>query len=244
MAKKIKAVIFDFDGTLYDQKGFAFKLIATDLKNAFKAKAERDVRKKIRDTDFGNHEKFLENFTEYSAAKINMDPEKYRDWYINTYMPHFINVLSKWKSRPQVNIVFETLKNNKIKTAIFSDYGFTKERCEALKINLKNVDVIISAEEIGVLKPAKRGFTEVALALKVKPEECIVIGDRIDTDGEGAKRCGMKFIQIATKRTKKILGKKQFLQIQEKDFEYTIQTWENFLERFNIIPLPKAATDS
>ena len=43
---------------------------------------------------------------------------------------------------------------------------------------------------------------EIAKNLAVKPEECLVVGDRDDTDGNGARKTNMEFIQIETHKTK------------------------------------------
>ena len=57
-----------------------------------------------------------------------------------------------------------------------------------------------SAEEMGALKPSARPFIEVARAMGVEPAETLVIGDRADTDGAGAKAAGMGALLIEGKR--------------------------------------------
>jgi HAD superfamily hydrolase (TIGR01509 family) len=43
------------------------------------------------------------------------------------------------------------------------------------------------------LKPAPGGYLKAAHKLGVRPEACLVIGDRPDTDGVAAAAAGMRF---------------------------------------------------
>jgi len=55
-------------------------------------------------------------------------------------------------------------------------------------------DVIVISEEVGIEKPYQRIF-EVALAkLGVKPENAVMVGNKIDADILGANRAGMKSV--------------------------------------------------
>ena len=81
---------------------------------------------------------------------------------------------------------------------------------------------IYSTQEFGCLKPAKRAFDEIAKAMAVPPENCLVVGDRADTDGEGARNSGMQFIQISDKNKKKespAISWKEFTEWAEKEFD-------------------------
>jgi putative hydrolase of the HAD superfamily len=55
-------------------------------------------------------------------------------------------------------------------------------------------DSIVISEEVGIEKPYQRIF-EVALAqLGVKPENAVMVGNKIDADILGANRIGMKSV--------------------------------------------------
>jgi beta-phosphoglucomutase-like phosphatase (HAD superfamily) len=51
-----------------------------------------------------------------------------------------------------------------------------------------------SAKEIARLKPHPLGLLTVAALLGVRPERCLIIGDRDDRDGEAARRGGFRFL--------------------------------------------------
>ena len=49
--EKYKSVIFDLDGTLYDNKGLPLKLVLADIPNMWVLGAERKARKNIKGQD-------------------------------------------------------------------------------------------------------------------------------------------------------------------------------------------------
>lgn len=71
----------------------------------------------------------------------------------------------------------------------------TSERLENLGVR-KYIDLVIASAEEGVSKPDRRIF-EIALERSgCKPENAVMIGDRIDNDIVPAKQLGMKTIWI------------------------------------------------
>ncbi|MBE6354970.1 HAD family hydrolase [Treponema sp.] len=203
--KNIKAVIFDFDGTLYDHKGAVRKLLK-ELKFSHKllAGAERKVRSRLKGIYTGDRQSFDERFFYEFSRIVKKSPRDLQDWYDSVYLEAMITSLKKnFKARANVNSLLTFLKEQKIKTAVYSDYSKTKERMEALNINTAAVTGIFNAEDLGGLKPAVQLLYKITEELKVKPEETLFIGDRSDTDGKGALAAGMNYIQVLTHKTKK-----------------------------------------
>ena len=54
----------------------------------------------------------------------------------------------------------------------------------------------------------------------VEPSSILVVGDRNDTDGEGARKTGMKFVQVKTRKN----------QMMPEAFDHTFVAWNDFLE--------------
>ena len=137
---------------------------------------------------------------------VNISQEEARKWYFDVYIPTMSRVLrKKYSARSQANEVIETLNKNNVKIAIFSDYPDVEQKMKDIKLSQKtidSVDGIYSAQDFGSLKPAPRPFLQIAKDLQVEPCNCLVVGDRDDTDGEGARKAGMEFIQIKTHKTK------------------------------------------
>jgi HAD superfamily hydrolase (TIGR01549 family) len=80
------------------------------------------------------------------------------------------------------------------KLAVVSDYPVS-QKLRALQPALPLQAIVASGEQggPGLLKPNPDGYLEAARLLGVPPEQCLVIGDRLDADGEAAARAGMAF---------------------------------------------------
>jgi HAD superfamily hydrolase (TIGR01549 family) len=83
------------------------------------------------------------------------------------------------------------------KTALVSDYP-ARAKLEAMGI-AHFFDVVIACGESAEplrLKPWPDGYLLAAERLRVLPAACLVIGDRIDADGQAARRAGMAFRRV------------------------------------------------
>lgn len=81
---------------------------------------------------------------------------------------------------------------------VISDYP-CKEKLKHLGID-RYVSSTVSSYDtnVGELKPALRSFLLSSNNLNVAPKNILYIGDRVDTDGAGAVRCGMRFLLIGS----------------------------------------------
>lgn len=188
----LKAAIFDLDGTLYDKSGLAWRLIASQLLRGRlrMLKCEREVRKELRGRHFASEDDFYDNFFARFAK-----PEFARRWYFEEYMPDMVAILRKhYRIAPWVESTMLELRSNGCKIAVFSDYGCVREKLKAIGYNLDWADYLFDAPELGGLKPSKKSFEKICEEMNVKPSECLMIGDRDDTDGAGARSVGMAFV--------------------------------------------------
>ena len=76
---------------------------------------------------------------------------------------------------------------------VLSDYGHTQEKLQALGIDSALFDWVVSAPELGGLKPAPQLMESVVARMGVLPHQCLVIGDRDDTDGQLARSVGATY---------------------------------------------------
>jgi putative hydrolase of the HAD superfamily len=58
-----------------------------------------------------------------------------------------------------------------------------------------SLDVMVFSEELGVSKPQPEIFLHALAALGVEPEHAVYVGDRLETDVQGASNVGMTTIQ-------------------------------------------------
>ena len=191
---RYEAVIFDLDGTLYDKSRLPLYVVLSDLGHLRCLKAERTTRKELMGKDFGTEDEFYSLFFAAAAAKAGVTPERFRQWYFGRYMPDMARILSDhYRLYPWVEEVFASLRSSGVKTAVFSDYSAVPDKLSALGFSSTWVDLIADAPSFGGLKPSEASFRRLAKAMGVTPSQCLMVGDRQDTDGEGALAAGMSF---------------------------------------------------
>ena len=186
-----KAVIFDLDGTLYDKTGLARRLVWSQLQRGRLAllKREREVRKELRGKHFGSEEAFYDAFFARFAR-----PELARHWYFEEYMLDMVAILRKhYRIAPWVENTLLELRAHGQKVAVFSDYGCVQKKLEAIGFRLSWADYLFEAPAVGGLKPCKKSFVKICKEMQMQPTDCLMVGDRTDTDGKGARCVGMAF---------------------------------------------------
>jgi FMN phosphatase YigB (HAD superfamily) len=201
--KTIRAVIFDFDGTLYDYHLLPWRIIGVNPLELFLVWNERRTRKAFSGRDLGSPEKFYEAYYHHLGKLSRRRPETVENWYIRRYIPRFIQVLKRYYTfRPGVEELFTRLESQisaagRLKgAAVYSDYPALRERFNALGFNPGREIRLYGPESFGAQKPAPRPFRAIAEEMGASPGETLVIGDREDTDGKGALNAGMNFFRL------------------------------------------------
>ena len=188
----IKSVIFDLDNTLIDF--MTMKKISCDAAisamigaglNADKSRAMKELFKLY--DRYGLEEKTIfQKFLKKIARKIDYEIlasgivayRRVRTGFLEPY--------------PHVGEVLFELKKRGIKLAIVSDAPRLKAwiRLVSMKIN-HLFDVVVTFDDTKELKPSTVPFKMAFRKLKVKPHECLMVGDRPERDIKGAKKLGM-----------------------------------------------------
>lgn len=192
-----KLVIFDLDGTLYDKSCLPFYLVLRHWRHLPLLKAERKARKMLRGRAFDNESLFYDSFFELAGKLSGNAPATVSGWYFGEYLPSMAEILRKHcAARPWVQGMLDTLRSRGIRTAVLSDYGFVNEKLEALGIPSDCFDFIADTPSLGGLKPSVQVLERFLERAGVPAGDCLMAGDRDDTDGASARAVGMPFILV------------------------------------------------
>lgn len=199
---EMKLVIFDVDGTLYNQKVLRKRMLGDLLRyyalrplkfrellilKSFREERELLADKKVESIERAQYEICAEK-TGASVDKIRSIIDHWMFEYPLRYLGDCVF--------PGVHEFFQLLKKYQIHTAIYSDY---EADGKMVAMGLEADKIICSTdEEINRLKPDPKGLLFLADYFKVSPEHCLFIGDRDERDGEAARNAGMPYQIIDT----------------------------------------------
>jgi FMN phosphatase YigB (HAD superfamily) len=171
----------------------------SNLPDVLTVREERRIRKELKGADFQSPEAYYTEFFERLSCRTGKNADVLRVWYFECYMPNMRRIMEeKYKARSSALEIFDALKGAGIKCAVYSDYPGVAERLTAVGLPPERCGNLYGPDMFGALKPAKRPFLTIAADLQCACEDILVIGDREDTDGEGARSSGMRFILIRT----------------------------------------------
>ncbi|MBQ5626171.1 MAG: HAD family hydrolase [Paludibacteraceae bacterium] len=192
-----KLVIFDLDGTLYDKRHLSFRMVCHALGDIRKMQAERKTRAGMKGMWLEDEQTFYHTYFQQLAKQLHSAPDMAKQWYEKRYMPLMVKTIGKYQHVSKWVLPFiHDCQQKGIKMVVLSDYGHATEKLEALGLSPTLFDWVVSAPELGGLKPAPQLMQIVTKQMGVTAEECLVIGDREDTDGEMARKAGAEFVQV------------------------------------------------
>lgn len=192
-----KIVVLDLDGTLYSKHGMVKHMMASAILEWKMMLIERKTRKQLRGIWKGDKDSFY-NMYFATMAQGHLFSQDYAKWWYETrYMPLMVKVIQKWHKPVEWLLPFvHQCKELGVRIVVLSDYGHAKEKIQALGLDESIFDWVISAPELGGLKPAAELMNRVAAKMGVQPHQCLVIGDRDDTDGELARSVNAPFVLV------------------------------------------------
>lgn len=133
---------------------------------------------------------------ERTAVALGSDPERVerlvREWMLERP--------GKWLRRFRRRALLDELASFRHaggRLALVSDYP-ARAKLSALGCAQLFDAIVANGEDGGArwLKPHPDGYLSAAEQLGVAPEDCLVLGDRADADGEAARRAGMAFRHV------------------------------------------------
>ncbi len=217
---KVNVVIFDVDGTLYNQRKMRSYMLKELLQyyilNLHRLKELKilcDFRREREKRVFDSVNDIENVQYNWGAQASGVSPERVRNvvakWIYTIPLNHISNC-----RYPGVLEFFDSLSSRAIFTAVFSDYP-AKEKMTALGLS---PSCIVSATDKNVdkLKPDPRGLFVITESLGVSVENCLFIGDRDDRDGECARRAAMPYLILEQRNARNKYQFQTYLDLNEQ----------------------------
>ena len=190
---EIDLVVFDVDGTLYDQRRLRLAMLGLLLADALRTRSLgtmrtlrtfRRVRESLGDAPA---EAFMQEQYARTALRHGTRAEEVErlatEWLERKPLP----MLAACRY-PHVDSLFAALLRSGRQVAVFSDYP-ASAKLEALGLHVDHV-VCATDPHIGRLKPDPAGLVAIMRACGAGPRQTLMVGDRADRDGEAARRVG------------------------------------------------------
>jgi FMN phosphatase YigB (HAD superfamily) len=192
------AVTFDLDGTLYDEQRARWPFLRATFPWWRTLRVGRRVREELRDRSFANGEALLNTEAGLCAERLDCPVDGARARLSDLFDVRLPRVLARIGSRPGAREALDELARRGVRLGVVSDRGAIRDKLAALDLLHVPWAALVSAEDVGVLKPSPALFLAAAQSLAVAPHRILHIGDRDDTDGTGARAAGCSVAILGT----------------------------------------------
>lgn len=193
----VRLVVFDLDGTLYEQRPVRLGMAADLLLHSLKTRSLRDFRlvrayRRLREElAEGGAANFAEKLHARLAARHGLAPEDVatlaEDWLERRPLKRL-----RGARIAGVEALFAALKRSGRQVGVWSDYPV---HGKLASLGLAADHVCAATDPgIGRLKPDPAGLIALLERARVAPGEALMIGDRPERDGEAARRAGVPFL--------------------------------------------------
>lgn len=199
---KIKALVFDLDGTLVDQEGAERDALQQLLDHEIKMAAKPSFHTFLRDwRNIADEylQRFLDNqmsfdeqrikrfealFAKYGEPCTRLEAERLHQAYGRIYA-------EQWRAFDETAEVLLNLKQAGYRLAVITNGDGEAQRGKLKATNLEHwFESIVVSGDVKVRKPDAAIFRLSEQALGLKPAELAYIGDRPDADVAGALAAG------------------------------------------------------
>lgn len=197
---EIDLVIFDMDGTLYDQRKLRARMLIELLRATVRGRSLdvmltlrefRRTRERMADNPFDD---FVSVQYAIAAARRGCDADHVRALVVEWMEHRPLRWLAACR-RPGIERLFGAITRTGRKIGILSDYP-AADKLAALGLR---ADFIVSATDpdVGRLKPDPAGLYKLVRLAQIEPRRAVLIGDRIDRDWEVAIRANMRALILS-----------------------------------------------
>jgi FMN phosphatase YigB (HAD superfamily) len=186
----IAAVSFDLDGTLYSAKALRGPLLWRTFPRWRTMRVGQRVREELRHERFVDGAALLKREAEIAAERLDRDVPSTQAALARVFDDDVAAVLSRIGPRAGTRAMLQQLVTHNIAIVVVSDRGAVAAKLAALGLGDLPWRALVSADDVGAFKPNPLPFERAAAACGVAVGQLLHVGDRQDSDGEGARGAG------------------------------------------------------
>ena len=185
---KFDLVVFDMDGTLYDQPRLRRRMLGQLAREMFRSRSVKVPRilAAFRRRREALADRMVSDFARLQYELPGYEPLAVRalvtEWLEQRPLP-----LLRALRTEGAEALFGRLATTHA-VAVFSDYR-AEDKLAALGLSAR---FTVAAEDVGRLKPNPAGLQWLMARANADPSRTLMIGDRDDRDGEAARRAGAR----------------------------------------------------
>ncbi len=193
----IKAVIFGFNGVIYNSTPYIWRARNAYLENLGVKRPLKGVSKHLG--------RALKDQIRWMNQEYNLNLDFETFSKETRKISRNMMIKAKIKPNPGVIKLINDLKQDKIKIGIASFFPkkMLKEDLIMLGLSWNDFDVVTALEDISKYRPDPEFLLKTSYKLEAKPEDCVFISD----DNEGlsiAQKIGMKTVGLVNKFQKRL----------------------------------------
>lgn len=222
----IQALCLDIDGTLYPKRMLNLRMIRSVFPSLALGLRFNAVRQEYRivqeevSTEPANREGLLTRQANLMLRRFgkpvtekgtHLMRKRIDDQFYDAWQRTFLTI----RAYAHLREALEMAKDKGLEIVVFSDFPVA-EKLKTLGI-ADLVDVALSSEDSGYLKPSPKAFSYLLDHVKACPGEILYVGDSYSKDCQGAKRAGMHSALITT-------SKREY-----SDADLVISSWKEFI---------------
>jgi HAD superfamily hydrolase (TIGR01549 family) len=207
-SSRIRAVLFDLDGTLYRQRPLRV-LMAMELATLPLSGPMRALKRLRALSAYRRAQEHLRAQAAAAPATSQLDraareaslPLEEVEVLVEEWMYQRPLKYLRLLRSPGVAEVLDLLDRAQVPAGILSDYP-AAAKLRALDLDGRFSPVLTSSDPaINVFKPHPRGFLRACECWNLPPGEVLMVGDRDDADAAGAAAAGMPCVIIGQRRS-------------------------------------------
>jgi len=210
LGKHLKALIFDLDGTLYEQaplrRAMLFRLVGAHLAHPLLGIATlrvlqsyRKAQELLRQRPSQSGDLAAEQL-QLAGARLGLNAEAIAPcvarWMDGEPLPLLARCM-----RAGAAELLRKAKHCGLRLAVWSDYP-AHRKLAALGIR-EMFDIVVTAQDpaVGRFKPDPAGLDLIISTLGIQRHEALYIGDRPEVDGLAASRAGVPYLNLTSGQT-------------------------------------------